>query len=126
MGAQSIKIPVELELRQLQGSINTLQNALKKLDPGSRVYKSLETALFKVSQKFNALEVESQKSFGSAREIDNFEKKFLKVGDSIQEIAHLMNKVSFEDLGQIFTESQLEPIEEAREKIKNLQNDFYE
>jgi hypothetical protein len=42
VGAQSIKIPVELELRQLQGSINTLQNALNKLDPGSKIYKSIE------------------------------------------------------------------------------------
>ena len=124
MGVQSVKIPVELELRQLQGSINTLQNALNKLDPGSKIYKSIEASLFKLTQRFNSLEAESKKSFGSVKEINSFEQNFNKVNDSVQELAYLLNKVSFEDLGQIFSDSDLKPIEEARNKIKQLQSDL--
>ena len=121
MGAQSIKIPVQLEIQQLQGSINYIKKALDKLDPGTNLYKSLEKGLNKVIQQMNALEVESKQSFGSVKEIENFEKNFNKVGTSVQELGNLLNKVSFSDLGKIFSKDDLKPIEDAKSEISSLQ-----
>ena len=120
--AKGIKIPVSLELSNLQSSISTLQNALKNVDPGSSLYKSIERGIEKAKRELNALEVQSKKSFGSQAEINAFEKSFNKTSQGIQEMANSLSKVSFKDLKGVFSEADLAPIKEAGNKIKELQN----
>ncbi len=120
--AKGIKIPVSLELSNLQSSISTLQNALKDVDPGSSLYKSIERGIDKAKKELNALEVQSKKSFGSQAEINAFEKSFNKTSQGIQEMANSLSKVSFKDLKGVFSEADLAPIKEAGKKIKELQN----
>ena len=120
--AKGIKIPVSLELSNLQSSISTLQNALKDIDPGSNLYKSIERGIEKAKRELNALEVQSKKSFGSQAEINAFEKSFNKTSQGIQEMANSLSKVSFKDLKGVFSEADLAPIKEAGNKIKELQN----
>ena len=120
--AKGIKIPVSLELSNLQSSISTLQNALKDIDPGSSLYKSIERGIEKAKRELNALEVQSKKSFGSQAEINAFEKSFNKTSQGIQEMANSLSKVSFKDLKGVFSEADLAPIKEAGNKIKELQN----
>ena len=120
--AKGIKIPVSLELSNLQSSITTLQNALKDVDPGSSLYKSIERGIEKAKKELNALEVQSKKSFGSQAEINAFEKSFNKTSQGIQEMANSLSKVSFKDLKGVFSEADLAPIKEAGNKIKELQN----
>lgn len=120
--AKGIKIPVSLELSNLQSSISTLQNALKDIDPGSSLYKSIERGIEKAKRELNALEVQSKKSFGSQAEINAFEKSFNKTSQGIQEMANSLSKVSFKDLKGVFDEADLVPIKEAGNKIKELQN----
>lgn len=120
--AKGIKIPVSLELSNLQSSISTLQNALNDIDPGSSLYKSIERGIEKAKRELNALEVQSKKSFGSQAEINAFEKSFNKTSQGIQEMANSLSKVSFKDLKGVFSEADLAPIKEAGNKIKELQN----
>ena len=120
--AKGIKIPVSLELSNLQSSISTLQNALKDVDPGSSLYKSIERGIDKAKKELNALEVQSKKSFGSQAEINAFEKSFNKTSQGIQEMANSLSKVSFKDLKGVFSEADIAPIKEAGNKIKELQN----
>lgn len=120
--AKGIKIPVSLELSNLQSSISILQNALKDIDPGSSLYKSIERGVEKAKRELNALEVQSKKSFGSQAEINTFEKSFNKTSQGIQEMANSLSKVSFKDLKGVFSEADLAPIKEAGNKIKELQN----
>ena len=84
MGAQSIKIPVELELSNLRNSISTLQNALKKIDPNSKQYENLSKALNKVEQQYRSLENASKRTFKNTTEINNFEKTFTKFNKNNQ------------------------------------------
>ena len=120
--AKGIKIPVSLELSNLQNSISTLQNALKNVDPGSSLYKSIERGIDKAKRELNTLEVQSKKSFGSQAEINAFEKSFNRTAQGIQEMANSLSKVSFKDLKEVFSDADLAPIKEAGNKIKELQN----
>ena len=125
MGAQSIKIPVELELRQLQGSIETLKKALDKIDPGSKVYDKLSKALDKVEQKYNSLENASKRTFKSTTEINKFEQSFEKVANSIDDLASDFKRIKFEDLtSDIFSQDDVDRIQKASTKIKNVQNEI--
>ena len=120
--AKGIKIPVSLELSNLQSVVSTFQTVLKDIDPGSSLYKSIERGVEKAKRELNALEVQSKKSFGSQAEINAFEKSFNKTSQGIQEIANSLSKVSFKDLKGVFSEADLAPIKEAGNKIKELQN----
>ena len=48
--AKGIKIPVSLELSNLQSVISTFQNVLKDIDPGSSLYKSIERGVEKAKR----------------------------------------------------------------------------
>ena len=120
MSAQSIKIPVELELSNLRNSINTLQNALKKVDPGSAIYKKLENELARVESKMTSLEVESTKAFTKTSEIERFRKNAMDVGDAIKHIGLEMGHIKFKDL--VLDKTDLKPIQDYEDIIEKLQS----
>lgn len=125
MGVQSIKIPVELELRQLQGSIQTLKNALEKVKPGTKVYENLSKSLDKIEHQFYSLENASKKSFKNVGEINAFEKAFEKVANSISDVASDFKRLNFEDLSSdLFSKDDIQRIQEASNKIKKVQTDI--
>ena len=120
MGAQSIKIPVDLELSNLRNSINTLQNALKKVDPGSAIYKKLENELARVESRMTSLEVESTKAFTKTSEIERFRKNAMGVGEAIKHVSLEMSHIRFKDL--VLDKSDLKPIQDYEDKIKKLKS----
>ena len=123
--AQSIKIPVELELKQLQGSIQTLKNALEKVKPGTKVYENLSKSLDKIEHQFYSLENASKKSFKNVGEINAFEKAFEKVANSISDVASDFKRLNFEDLSSdLFSKDDIQRIQEASNKIKKVQTDI--
>ena len=125
MGAQSIKIPVELELSNLRNSISSLQNALKKIDPNSKQYENLSKGLNKIEQQYRSLENASKRTFKNTTEINNFEKTFEKVAYSIENLASDFGRVKFKDLKiDIFSQEDIDRIQQAGQNIKDIQNEI--
>ena len=114
MGAQSIRIPVELELKNIQGSINSLRSALSNVSKNSGIYSDLAKEIDKLEKKFLTLQATASRPFFKTSDISSFGNQFLKMGDSISAIAERFKSINFKDL-------DLSQIEGAQEKLNELQ-----
>ena len=114
MGAQSIRIPVELELKNIQGSINSLKSALSNVSKNSGIYSDLAKEIDKLEKKFLTLQATASRPFFKTSDISSFGNQFLKIGDSISTIAERFKSINFKDL-------DLSQIEGAQEKLNELQ-----
>ena len=122
MATQSVKIPVELEIKALGNSINTLEKALEKVKPGTKIYDNLNQQLIKAKRDFVSLQVTSEKSFSKIGEINTFEKNFNKVSDEVQILARNLASLDFDALS--FDESDLKGIRELEEKIASTRKEI--
>lgn len=122
MATQSVKIPVELEIKALGNSINTLEKALEKVKPGTKIYDNLNQQLTKAKRDFVSLQVASEKSFSKIGEINTFEKNFNKVSDEVQILARSLASLDFDALS--FDEADLKGIRELEEKIANTRKEL--
>ena len=113
MPGQSIRIPVELELKNIQGAINSLKSALGGISKESGFYKTVGKEIEQVEKKFKELSAIASRPFGSTSAISNFENQFLKLGDKITAIGKSFNDLNFKDLN-------LQGIPDAEEKFNKL------
>ena len=122
MATQSVIIPVELEIKALGNSINTLEKALEKVKPGTKIYDNLNQQLTKAKRDFVNLQVASEKSFSNIGEINTFEKNFNKVSDEVQVLARSLASLDFDALS--FDEADLKGIRELEEKIASTRKEL--
>lgn len=134
MANQSIKIPIELELNQLQSQITTLKNALKGVKPESDSWNKLTGIIGKLESQMDALRRHSTKAFSSTAEIKGFEKEFNRVVEGVETAADAFKRLKFNELE--IDPSSLSYINELKTKIeevkkiisgaeKNVINDFF-
>lgn len=118
----SVKIPVDIEISQLNSQLANLEKAFQKVDLDSAIGKKLTSALDKAMNKMGLLEIASRKAFTSQAEIDKFERGFNDVGDIITLITSLLNKVSFKNLK--FNDADLSGIRAAEAEIEKIKQAF--
>lgn len=115
MATQSIRIPVELELRNIQEAINSLKGGLKGVSKESGFYKTISKELDQVEKKYRELSAVASRPFTNVSSITSFENQFLRLGDRITSIGKAFSELSFKDL-------DLKGIPNAEEQFKKLTN----
>jgi archaellum component FlaC len=115
MATQSIRIPVELELKNIQEAINSLKGGLKGVSKESGFYKTISKEIDQVEKKYRELSAVASRPFTNVSSITSFENQFLKLGDRITNIGKAFSELSFKDL-------DLKGIPNAEEQFKNLTN----
>ena len=118
MANQSIKIPIELELNQLQSQITTLKNALKGVKPESDSWNKLTGIIGKLESQMDALRRHSTKAFSSTAEIKGFEKEFNRVVEGVETAADAFKRLKFSELE--IDPSSLSSINELKAKIEEV------
>ena len=86
MRTQSIKIPVELEMKNTESAISALKSSLNGLSKDSGLYKSIGKEIDSVEKKFKELSASASRPFSNTSSIKNFETQFLRLGDRIIDI----------------------------------------
>lgn len=122
MGAQSVKIPIELELGALGGSIKDLEKALDKVKPGTKIYNSLSQQLDRLKADFLSLQVSADKSYSKIGDVHNFEKKFGKVADEIQILARNLSSLEFENLN--FEVADLDEVKKLEDSVASVKKEI--
>ena len=122
MATQSVKIPVELELKTLQSSIGTLDKALSSVKPGTKIYNYLSQQLERVKRDFLSLQVAAEKSYTKIGQVKGFEKNFNKVADEIQILARSFDSLQFDDLN--FGNNDLKEITSLQEAIVKIKKEI--
>ena len=113
MRAQSIKIPVELEMKNTESAISALKSSLSGLSKDSGLYKSIGKEIDSVEKKFKELSASASRPFSNTSSIKNFETQFLRLGDRIIDIEQAFQSLGFKDL-------DLRAIPGAEEQFKKL------
>ena len=72
VSAQSIRIPIELELKNIQGAISSLKSALSSVSKNSGLYSDLSKEIDKVEKKFLTLQATASRPFFKTSEIYEF------------------------------------------------------
>ena len=115
MGVQSVKIPVELQLTNIQGQINNLRKALSGVKEGTSAYKSLNTVLQQLERQFTAIQVESKRAFTSQGQINHFANSIEKLGNLAATFQERMSEVDLKDFN-----IDLTAFNAAEKKVKDL------
>lgn len=115
MGVQSVKIPVELQLTNIQGQINNLRKALSGVKEGTSAYKSLNTVLQQLERQFTAVQVESKRAFTSQGQINHFANNIEKLGNLAATFQERMSEVDLKDFN-----IDLTAFNAAEKKVKDL------
>lgn len=119
MATQSVKVPVQLQIKSLQSSISILEKALEKVKPGTKIYDSLSQELERVKQEFLKIQIAAEKSYSSIGGIKSFEKSFDKISDRIQVLAKNLSEVDFDNLQ--FSEDDTKGIKDLKQQIEAIQ-----
>lgn len=115
MATQSVKIPVELQLNNIQGQINNLRKALSGVKEGTSAYKSLNTVLQQLERQFTAVQVESKRAFTSQGQINHFASNIEKLGNLASTFQERMSEVDLKDFN-----IDLTAFNAAEKKVKDL------
>ena len=115
MATQSVKIPVELQLSNIQGQIANLKKALSGVKEGTSAYKSLNTVLQQLERQFTAVQVESKKAFTSQSQINHFANGIEKLGNLAAVFQERMSEVDLKDF-----DIDLTAFSAAEKKVKDL------
>ena len=115
---QSIKIPVDLQIRQIGGQLAELKKALKDIKPESAAWNKLNGVIEKLEGKFAALERHSKQAFSSTSEVKSFQREFERLAEGINSAADGFKNLKFDDL--LFDNASLQDIKKAEQKIEDI------
>ena len=121
MAAQSVKIPVELEIQNLQGEIARMRKLLGELKPNTKAFSGLEKRIDKISHSLISLETRSKQTFSTQGEISNFSKAFDKIGLAIQDIYTEFQHLDFKDLQLSDADPGVQKLKNFGQQIENVQ-----
>ena len=101
--AVKITIPVEFKdsAQSYKQVIIQLENQLKKVKPGSAIYKNIEEQLKKAKKFSESLDLNLDKSIGSTSDIDRIEKSFSSLQHVIENINQSFQELAITDLNII-------------------------
>ena len=114
MSMQAVRVPIELELKNMQGAINTLKNALSNVSKNSGISTEINKDLDRVQKKFNELQAIAGRPFTKVSDLNSFQNQLLKLGDSVNIISDKFKGIQFKDI-------DLSKIQGAEATFKKLQ-----
>ena len=121
MATQSVKIPVELEIQNLQGEITRMQRLLGELKPNTKAYLDLEKRIDKVNHSLITLENRSKRTFSTQGEINSFSKAFDKVSLAIQDIYTEFQRLDFKELQLSDADPGVQQLKNFSQQIADIQ-----
>ena len=127
MATQSIKVPVELQLKNLGSAIDTLKSALKGVSANSGLGQELAKEIKSLEKKYANLAQEAKRSFTSAGEVQTFGNHFRKLSESVEITAERFKELRFSDLKlpenlQTQFDTLQKKITDAKIELENLVN----
>lgn len=132
MATQSVKIPVELEIQNLQGEVARMRKMLGELKPNTKAFNHLEKVINNVDQKLITLENRSKQAFSSQSDINKFAKSFENVSFAMQDIYTEFQRLDLNELNlspDDATVKQIkalgEQIQKVNEKTKTIDKDIF-
>lgn len=123
MAAQSVKIPVELQLNNIKGQIDELRKALGSVKEGTQAYKNLNSILQQLEKSFTTIQVESKKAFTSHGQIDHFSNGIEKLGNLALIFQERLSEVELKNLNIDLTSfnAAQKKFFDLREQLEQLQ-----
>ena len=121
MGAQGIRIPVSLELNNLQGEVKRMQSMLEQVSKTSTSFPGLSKAIQKIEQELIGLKTRANQTFTNSAGIKAFEKDFEKVGLSMQNVYATFQNLKPQDLNLIDSAKIQSQMKEVESAIANVQ-----
>ena len=118
--AQSIKIPVELEIQSLQNEVSRMRKLLGELKPNTKAFQDLEKRIDKVNHSLISLENRSKQTFSNQSEITSFTKNFDKVTLAIQDIYTEFQRLDFKDLQLSNLDPNVQQLEKFGQEIQEI------
>lgn len=115
--ANSVKIPVELEMNNISSQISSLRQSLKGVKADSSSFKTLNNLLQNIEKSFNSLQTESKKTFSSQTEINSFVKGLEKINLQTQVFQDNLSRVDIKHLN-----IDASAFNAAVKKVKELEN----
>lgn len=115
--ANSVKIPVELEMNNISSQISSLRQSLKGVKADSSSFKTLNNLLQNIKRTFNSLQTESKKTFSSQTEINSFVKGLEKINLQTQVFQDNLSRVDIKHLN-----IDASAFNAAVKKVKELEN----
>lgn len=115
--ANSVKIPVELEMNKISSQISSLRQSLIGVKADSSSFKTLNNLLRNIEKSFNSLQTESKKTFSSQTEINSFVKGLEKINLQTQVYQDNLSRVDIKHLN-----IDASAFNAAVKKVKELEN----
>lgn len=115
--ANSVKIPVELEMNNISSQISSLRQSLNGVKADSSSFKTLNNLLRSIEKSFNSLQTESKKTFSSQTEINSFVKGLEKINLQTQVFQDNLSQVDIKHLN-----IDASAFNAAVKKVKELEN----
>ena len=101
----AVKITIPVEFRDSAQSykqiILQLENQLKKVKPGSAIYKNIEEQLKKAKKFSESLDLNLNKSIGSTSDIDRIERGFSSLQHIVESVNQSFRELAITDLNII-------------------------
>lgn len=115
----SVRIAVDVELRNLQNVINTMKTALSGVSRDSKAFAPLERELSSIEKRFRELSHTASRSFTTIGGMNAFERQMLKLGDRVSDFSKSLSDISFGSL-------DLSKIEGAQKEFSRLKGNVEE
>lgn len=134
---QTLKIPVEAELKVVGSSIASLKQALSGIAKDSGLYSGIESEISRLEKRFSALSTAAAKPFSSQTEISNFQKNIGKLSEGIQSVNKQFQGAGFKDLDfanglteegkrlKAEYDNYTKTLEAIQQKIQNFKTDTF-
>lgn len=120
--AQGVTIPVSLELKNLQKTIQELESQLSKVKPGTKISNDLTRQIDKAKRDYAALEVAASRSYSKVGEVERFGNSFRKITNEVAATAKMMERLGFDTL--VFSDADLSGIKTVNSQIEQLKTNM--
>lgn len=113
-----LRVPVSLQISNLQSIINEIQGKLSNLKVGSKGFKEMDSLLGSLRREMDRLQIQTSKPFMSQNQFNAAERSVSKLEDGLERIQITMGRIKFTDLE--LDSSQLAQFKAYEDEIKNI------
>lgn len=127
MATQSVKVPVELEVRMkdISSQIEQIRKAMGQVKPDTKGYKHLETLLKSIEHEFQNIKKQSTESFSTHGQINTFGRKFEHLQGLAKDFGEEFKKLDFSAFkDSAFDKTFVDQINSAQDSIAALKEEI--
>ena len=127
MATQSVKVPVELEMRMkdISSQIEQIRKAIGQVKPDTKGYQHLETLLKSIEHEFQNIKKQSTESFSTHGQINTFGRKFEHLQGLAKDFGEEFKKLDFSAFkDSAFDKTFVDQINSAQDSIAALKEEI--